>query len=71
MDDMYGEEDSVADGVPIWSALDAGTLGSTKGPIHDKSALQKVMQAEAPATDAYGMPVAGDQEEMMSALGLV
>lgn len=72
--DEYGESDSLGgeNSVPIWSQLQAGTLGQTNGAIHDKSALLGMDRTSKPPTvDNYGMPVDDDQSEMMSALGLV
>lgn len=58
--------------VPIWSKLSAGSLGSTNGPIHDKSMLMDTdKMSKPPMVDNYGMPAAGDQEEMMLAMGMV
>ncbi len=78
MDSLGGDEfdeDMGMEGtneVPVWSRLEAGTLGQTGGAIHDKSALMGVdKMSKPPQVDNYGMPAAGDQEEMMSALGLV
>ena len=78
--DMGGDEFDEQEGmegqgnaVPIWSQLQAGTLGSTNGPIHDRQALmQSAVSAGKPqGVDPYGMPVDDEGAEMMSALGLV
>ena len=58
--------------VPIWSKLQAGTLGETQGAIHDKSALLGMDRTSKPPTvDLYGMPIDDEGAEMMTALGLV
>lgn len=58
--------------VPIWSKLDVSVNDEGRGPIHSKDALFGVKKMTQPTqVDAYGMPMPGDQEEMMSALGLV
>ncbi len=73
--DLYGESQAVngPNNVPIWSQLDAGKLGSTNGPIHDKSSLMGAIadQGAPPKTTQYGMPMPGQQEEMMTATGMV
>lgn len=71
--DMYGEDGTVAaNEVPVWSKLEAGTLGQSQGIIHDKSKLQGAMMAAEPeSVDTYGLPVAGDQEAMMLATGMI
>lgn len=71
--DEYGEEEALADNsVPVWSQLNAGSLGQSQGVIHDKSALMGMDRTSKPPTvDNYGMPVDDDQAEMMTALGMV
>lgn len=72
--DEYDEEGAMEgdNSVPIWSQLDAGTLGQGSGPIHNKDDLLGINRtSKPPMVDAYGMPAAGDQEEMMTAMGLV
>lgn len=72
--DEYGESEDVGPNtVPIWSQLKAGTpLGETGGAIHDKSALLGMDRtSKPPMVDNYNMPIDDDQDEMMSALGMV
>lgn len=72
--DEYGESEMMeGNEVPVWSKLQAGTLGQGSGAIHDKSALMLGADrtSKPPMTDNYGMPASGDQEEMMTALGII
>lgn len=75
--DEYGEMDGVGPSgseVPIWSKLQSPEgLGAGKGQIHDKSALLGVKAQTEPQgrVDAYGMPLPGEAEDGMLALGLV
>jgi hypothetical protein len=73
--DEYGESDMLGGGggneIPIWSKLQAGELGTTNGPIHDRALLAPRQMDKPPQVDNYGMPVDDQSEEMMSALGLV
>ena len=72
--DEYGESEMVGgeNTVPIWSTLNAGTLGQGNGPIHNRAALQAATsQAPPSATDNYGMPLDDESDEMMVAMGLV
>lgn len=71
--DEYGEGEEVGPNeVPIWSKLDVSVNDEGRGPIHSKESIFKKLMAQQPRTvDAYGMPAAGDQEEMMMATGLV
>jgi hypothetical protein len=72
-EDIYDENGMTSENtVPIWSQLQIGVEDSGRGPIHDKNALFGVKKMTEPQrVDQYGMPMAGDQEEMLSALGLV
>jgi hypothetical protein len=77
--DVFDENGMTSGGeVPIWSKLQAGTLGQGGGAIHNKAALQGAGEMRAPLVgnyidkrDMFGMPQAGQQEEMMAALGIV
>lgn len=72
-DDVYDENGMMPQNqVPVWSQLDASMLGQGNGPIHSKDSLMKGIQmSKPPQVDNYGMPASGDQEEMMTAMGLV
>lgn len=64
--DMGGNE------MPIWSKLDAGTLGQGAGPIHDKSSLMGMDRtSKPPQVSNYGMPIDDEGAEMMTAMGIV
>jgi hypothetical protein len=71
--DEYGEDEGLGGNqVPIWSQLNAGTLGKTPGQIHDLSALLGEDRTSKPPTVSnYGMPVDDDAEELMTSLGIV
>lgn len=71
--DEMGGMGGAGNEVPIWSKLDAGTLGAgAGGPIHDKSALLGMNRtSKLPTVDNYGLPIDDQQSEMMTALGLV
>lgn len=71
-EDEYGEQDPSE--VPVWSALEVSVPDTKRGPIANKREIFKQIareQAIAPKVDAYGMPVAGEQEEAMMMSGLV
>ncbi len=73
-EDIFGEGEGVGqeNNVPIWSQLQVGVNDEGRGPIHDKGALFGFNKmSKPPMVDNYGMPAAGDQEEMMLATGLV
>lgn len=72
-DDMYDENGMTAQNeVPIWSKMQAGTLGQGPGAIHDKSSLMAGREmSKPPEVGNYGMPKDDESEEMMTALGLV
>lgn len=78
MTDMGGDEYDEGGGmegdnsVPIWSQLNAGTLGQGSGPIHDKSSLLGTDRtSKPPMVDNYGLPMDDQGAEMMTAMGLV
>jgi hypothetical protein len=69
--DEYGEL-AETNSVPIWSQIDVSVPDAGRGPIHDKSALfNAAKEARAIQTDAYGMPLPGEHEFGMTALGMV
>lgn len=75
--DVYDESGMTAENeVPVWAKLNVNVSDEGRGPIHDKGALFGAKQFTKPPevgnyVDDYGMPASGDQEEMMSAMGMV
>jgi hypothetical protein len=66
--DPYGENQENL--VPTWNSLDVSVPATSRGPIASKEAL--FMPAQGPRKlNQYGLPEPGDQEEFMSATGMV
>lgn len=72
-EDYYGEDPTLADGnLPIWSQLDASVPDESKGPIHSRNSLFKVLEESAPfEIDTYGMPRDDAAAEFMIATGMI
>lgn len=70
--DEYAENQDPSE-VPTWDALDVGVEKTTRGPIANTASIFRQMaKSQKPqAVDAYGMPVAGAEEDMMLATGMV